>query len=106
MATRPVPLGTELPGAGIVRITGRYRLPSDVVSELKHALADNPRIVVLDLHHVSGNSRLLSEVLDPVADYLAAWPGTVVVGLCAPPGEVRASTPADDHRPGPAGSLR
>ncbi|HEU5456296.1 MAG TPA: ATP-binding protein [Nocardioides sp.] len=83
MATRTVPLGTESPGAGIIRITGRYRLPSDVVSELKHALADNPEIVVLDLHHVSGNSRLLSEVLDPVADYLAAWPGTAVA-VCVP----------------------
>jgi hypothetical protein len=78
-----VHVGTDPAGAGIVRITGRYRLPSDVASELKHALADNPQIVVLDLHHVSGNSRLLAEVLDPVADYLAAWPGTVVV-VCVP----------------------
>ena len=83
MATPTVHVGTDHPGAGIIRITGRYRLPSDVVSELKHALADNPQIVVLDLHHVSGNSRLLSEVLDPVADYLAAWPGTVVA-VCVP----------------------
>jgi predicted DNA-binding protein (MmcQ/YjbR family) len=78
-----MPLGTEPVGSGIVMITGRYRLPSDVVSELKQALADNPDIVVLDLHGVSGNSKLLSEVLDPVGDYLAAWPGTVVA-VCVP----------------------
>jgi len=89
MATPTVHVGTDPPGAGIIRITGRYRLPSDVVSELKHALADNPQIVVLDLHHVSGNSRLLSEVLNPVADYLAAWPGTVVAA-CVPDPEVSA----------------
>ncbi len=83
MATRALPLGTESPGSGIVKITGRYRLPSDIVSELKHALAENPQIVILDLHEVAGNSHLLSEVLDPVAPYLAAWPGTVTV-VCVP----------------------
>lgn len=74
-----------------MRIIGRYRLPSDVASELKHALSDNPQIVILDLHDMAGNSRLLHEVLDPVTDYLAAWPGTVVV-VCVPDPE--ASTPA------------
>ena len=85
MATGVLPLGTEPPGAGIVRITGRYRLPSDVGSEFKHALAENPQIVILDLNGMSGNSHLLSEVLDPVAPYLAAWPGTVTVVCLADP---------------------
>jgi anti-sigma regulatory factor (Ser/Thr protein kinase) len=79
---RALPLGAG-PPAGIVRITGRYRLPSDVVSELKHALADNPQIVILDLHDTAGNSNLLAEVLEPVGGYLAAWPGTVVA-VCVP----------------------
>jgi hypothetical protein len=77
-----VPTGTEPSGSGIVRITGRYRLPSDVVSELKHALAENPTILFLELHETSGKSRLF-EVLEPVADYLAAWPGTVLA-TCVP----------------------
>ena len=83
MATHTVSLGTESPGAGIVRITGRFRLPSDVVSEFRHVLAENPQIVILDLDEMAGNSHLLYEVLDPVASYLAAWPGTVVA-ICVP----------------------
>jgi len=79
MATHVVPFGTESPGSGIVRITGRYRLPSDVISELKAVLAENPLVVTLDLDEVGGSSRALSDVFEPVAPYLAAWPGTVVV---------------------------
>lgn len=90
MVTGAVPLGTGPPGSSSVRIIGRYRLPSDVVSELKHALADNPQIVILDLYDVAGNSRLLHEVLDPVAGYLAAWPGTMVV-VCVPDPEASAT---------------
>jgi anti-sigma regulatory factor (Ser/Thr protein kinase) len=80
------PIGAESQRTGIVRITGRYRLPSDIVSELRHVLAGDPRAVLLDLSEMSGNPRLLFEVLDPVAAYLAAWPGTVVV-VCVPGGE-------------------
>jgi anti-sigma regulatory factor (Ser/Thr protein kinase) len=83
MSARGLPLGTESPGSGIVRITGRYRLPSDVVSELKQVLSDDPQIVILDLDDASSGSGLLSEVLDPVASYIAAWPGTVMV-VCMP----------------------
>jgi anti-sigma regulatory factor (Ser/Thr protein kinase) len=83
MPTQVLPLGTDSPGSRVVRITGRYRLPSDVLSELKHVLAENPLVVILDLHDMAGNSHLLHEVLDPVAAYLAAWPGTVIV-VCVP----------------------
>jgi hypothetical protein len=89
MAAQTMPLGSGALVSGIVRITGRYRLPSDVVSELMHVLAENPQIVILDLHAVAGNSRALPEVLDPVADYLAAWPGTVLAG-CVPDPEASA----------------
>lgn len=75
--------------SGIARITGRYRLPSDVVSELKHVLAENPQIVILDLHAVAGNSRALPDVLDPVASYLASWPGTILA-ICVPDPEASA----------------
>lgn len=85
MAAFALPLGAASSGSGVSRITGRYRLPSDVVSELKHVLAENPPIVVLDLHEVAGNSHLLSEVLEPVASYLAAWPGTLVVARVPDP---------------------
>lgn len=78
-------LGPESARSGIVAITGRYRLRSDIASELKHVLADDPQIVVLDLHEVAGDSQQLSEVFDPVAPYLDAWPGTVLsVGLPDP----------------------
>jgi len=80
------PIGAESRRTGIVRITGRHRLPSDVVSELKHVLAASPQIVLLDLTGAAGDSDLLSAVLDPVAHYLAEWPGTVVV-VCVPGGE-------------------
>ena len=93
MATGAVPLGPGPPGSGSVRIVGRYRLPSDVLSELKHALCENPQIVILDLHDLAGSAQL-HEVLDPVAPYLAAWPGTVVV-VCVPdPVASRPAVPA------------
>jgi hypothetical protein len=85
MAAHTLPLGTEPPGSGIVRITGRYRLPSDVASELKHVLAESSQIVILDLEMLAGNSHRLPEVLEPVAAYLAAWPGTVIVAGVADP---------------------
>jgi len=75
--------------SGIVRITGRYRLPSDVVSEIRHVLAENPQIVIVDLNSVAGSSRALAEVLEPVAPYLAAWPGTVLA-VCVPEPEASA----------------
>ena len=83
MAAQTLPLGSGALASGIVRITGRYRLPSDVVSELRHVLAENPQIVILDLYSVAGSSRALAEVLEPVAPYLAAWPGTVLA-VCVP----------------------
>ena len=83
MDAQVLPFGADSPGSGVVRITGRYRLPSDVASELKHVLAENPLVVILDMDEVAGNSRSLPDVFEPVASYLAAWPGTLVV-VCAP----------------------
>lgn len=78
-----LPLESGSSASGIVRITGRYRLPSDVVSELEHVLAGNPEIVILDMEAAAGNSHALPVVLGPVAPYLAAWPGTVLA-VCVP----------------------
>ena len=83
MAAETLPRGSGGLASGIVRITGRYRLPSDVVSEIRHVLAENPQIVIVDLNSVAGSSRALAEVLEPVAPYLAAWPGTVLA-VCVP----------------------
>jgi hypothetical protein len=77
------PVGAESQRTGIVRITGRYRLPSDLISQLKHALAENPQVVILDLNEGAGTTQQLAEVLDPLAAYLAAWPGTVML-VCVP----------------------
>ena len=89
MAAETLPRGSGGLASGIVRITGRYRLPSDVVSEIRHVLAENPQIVILDLNSVAGSSRALAEVLEPVAPYLAAWPGTVLA-VCVPEPEASA----------------
>jgi hypothetical protein len=89
MATFVTPFGTESPGSGIVRIIGRYRLPSDVISELKAVLAGNPLVVILDLDEVAGSTHALSDVLEPVAPYLAGWPGTIV--LLATPDPAKAA---------------
>jgi hypothetical protein len=89
MAAQASPLGSGAQASGIVRITGRYRLPSDVVSELRHVLAENPQIVILDLNSVAGSWRALAEILEPVAPYLAAWPGTVLA-ICVPDTEASA----------------
>ena len=89
MAAETLPLGSGGLASGIVRITGRYRLPSDVVSEIRHVLAENPQVVILDLYSVAGSSRALAEVLEPVAPYLAAWPGTVLA-VCVPDTEASA----------------
>lgn len=83
MTARTVPPASGSLVSGIVRITGRYRLPSDIVSELEHVLAENPKIVILDLDAVAGTSRAVADVLDPLAPYLAAWPGTVLA-VCVP----------------------
>jgi anti-sigma regulatory factor (Ser/Thr protein kinase) len=80
--THSQPFGTD-PGPGIARIAGRYRLPSDVVAELKHVLAEDPQIVILDLALMAGDSHLAARLLEPVSGYLAAWPGTVLV-VCVP----------------------
>ena len=89
MAAETLPRGSGGLASGIVRITGRYRLPSDVVSEIRHVLAENPQIVIVDLNSVAGSSRALAEVLEPVAPYLAAWPGTVLA-VCVPEPEASA----------------
>jgi len=89
MAAETLPQGSGGLASGIVRITGRYRLPSDVVSEIRHVLAENPQIVIVDLNSVAGSSRALAEVLEPVAPYLAAWPGTVLA-VCVPEPEASA----------------
>jgi hypothetical protein len=83
MSSHAVPLGTQPLGSGIVTITGRYRLPSDLVNQLKHALAENPQVVILDLNEAAGSAQQLADVLDPLAAYLEAWPGTVTV-VCVP----------------------
>ena len=89
MAAETLPRGSGGLASGIVRITGRYRLPSDVVSEIRHVLAENPQIVIVDLNSVASSSRALAEVLEPVAPYLAAWPGTVLA-VCVPEPEASA----------------
>jgi hypothetical protein len=71
------------PAQGAVTLSGRHRLPSDLVSELMDVLAFEPRVVVCDLSGMAVSPQTLTEVFAPVAPYLANWPGTVVV-VCVP----------------------
>jgi len=71
------------PQTGVVMLSGRYRLPSDVVGELMDHLArSSARIAVCDLTGMAA-SREMDGMFAPVASYLAAWPGTLVV-VCVP----------------------
>lgn len=71
--------------AGVVTVSGRHRLPSDLVSELMDVLADGPRVVVCDLSGMAATPQKVAEVFAPVAAYLANWPGTVVVARVPSP---------------------
>ena len=72
------------PTTGVLLVDGRHRLAFDVVSELMDRLArSEARIVVCDLTQMALSPREMSPVFAPVAPYLAAWPGTLVV-VCVP----------------------
>jgi anti-sigma regulatory factor (Ser/Thr protein kinase) len=71
------------PASGVLTVTGRNRLPSDLVAELTDVLVDQPRIVVCDLHGLAPSPQTMVEVFAPVAPYLTNWPGTLVVA-CVP----------------------
>jgi len=76
----------EDPLAGIVTITGRGRLPSDVSGELLDVLGDSPRVVVCDLTGMFLDDLGLATLFVPIGDILAQWPGTVVLVCVADPG--------------------
>jgi anti-sigma regulatory factor (Ser/Thr protein kinase) len=72
------------PDSGVVVVVGRHRLASDVVSELMDHLASaDVRIVACDLNQMAVPPGPLGQVFAPVASYLAAWPGIVLV-VCVP----------------------
>ncbi len=48
-------------------------------------LAENPLVVILELDKEAESSRALYDVFEPVASYLAAWPGTIVVAWVPDP---------------------
>ena len=73
-------------GPDVAVIVGRHRLAADVVGELVSDLAVvDLRIVVCDLNGMAVSPRPKSDVFAPVSDYLALWPGTLVVVCVADP---------------------
>jgi hypothetical protein len=46
-------------------VSGRHRLPSDVVSELMDVLADQPRLVVCDMSGLALSPHTMVEVFAP-----------------------------------------
>jgi anti-sigma regulatory factor (Ser/Thr protein kinase) len=75
----------EDPLAGIVTVTGRGRLPSDVSGELLEVLGDGPRIVVCDLTGMFLDDVGFATMFVPIGDLLEQWPGTVVLVCVADP---------------------
>jgi anti-sigma regulatory factor (Ser/Thr protein kinase) len=71
------------PAPNIVTVTGRHRLPTDVVGELLGVLGEEPRIVVCDMTRMAPAASAMPELFGPVMAYLRSWPGTVVV-VCVP----------------------
>lgn len=69
--------------AEFAALSGRNRLPSDVVSELMDLLAREPRILVADLSGMAVAAADMTQVFAPVVCYLTCWPGTLVV-VCTP----------------------
>lgn len=77
------------PPANAVVVTGRHRLPSDVLGELVDVLAHEPRVVLCDLTGMAAAGSALAMTFQPLATYLTAWPGTLVV-MCTPDPAARA----------------
>jgi anti-sigma regulatory factor (Ser/Thr protein kinase) len=76
-------------------LIGRHRLAFDVVSELVNHLAySDARIVVCDLSGMAHSPREMVPVFAPVAAYLAAWPGTIVVASVPEPDPYSRTVPA------------
>jgi hypothetical protein len=83
------------PHTGVLLVDGRHRLAFDVVSELMDRLArSEARIVVCDLTEMAVSLREMSAVFAPVAPYLTAWPGTLVVACVPDPDQHVRTVPA------------
>lgn len=61
----------------------------ELATDLIHALADDPRIVVCDVSAMEVSASDLVEAFTPAADYLADWPGTGMVVVCPHDEELR-----------------
>jgi anti-sigma regulatory factor (Ser/Thr protein kinase) len=77
------------PAPSIVTVTGKHRLPTDVVGELVDVLAEEPRIAVCDMSRMAPAASAMRDLFAPVASYLEHWPGTLVV-VCVPDPEAHA----------------
>ena len=74
---------------GMVTVRGQHRRSADVVTELMDVLADEPRVVACDLAGMTAEgSAMLAQGFAPVGEYLAYWPGPVVM-VYAPDPQVR-----------------
>jgi hypothetical protein len=76
--------------AGVATVNGRGRAASDVVGELLEVLADEPGVVECDLTATVAEGSAVAADFAPVGDYLAHWPGSVVM-VNAPDDDVRES---------------
>jgi anti-sigma regulatory factor (Ser/Thr protein kinase) len=71
---------SRLPGTatGVVKVVAQGRMPAEVVGELMDVLADEPRVVQVDLSGMTPSGSPVAEEFAPVGRYLASWHGTVV----------------------------
>jgi hypothetical protein len=78
-----------------VTVRARGRLPSDVLSELRDALADAPPVVSCDLTGLATVRAGFGDELAELASFVDNWPGTALV-LCVPHPKLREELVAAD----------
>jgi hypothetical protein len=78
MAVTGSPRRTAGTATGVVTVAAEGRMVPDVVRELMDVLADEPRVVQVDLSGMAPSGAPVAEEFTQVGNYLACWPGTVV----------------------------
>jgi hypothetical protein len=79
----------------VVTVRARGRLPSDVLGELRDALADAPHVVACDLTGLATVRADVADDLAELASFVDSWPATALV-LCVPHPKLREQLIAAD----------
>jgi hypothetical protein len=96
VALTETPQPKSAPVRGVVTVLARGRTTTEVVDELMAELADEPRVVEVDLTEMAAEGTAMGEEFGPVGHYLQHWPGTVVL-VNVPDPVVRSTLASADH---------